>query len=382
MKLIPNPPINFRLSWDDVTQLFTREALILLVYMAISACVLNIFMQTRALEEGSAQFGFAKMLDGTAELPYVKRQLVPIIANHLANLIPTKDQAAFVQYHLDKYHLKQIYFGKAKYQNKGMENWSADYAIKYHITYIILFISLMGTLYLLRALTHKLIVNENYLAPFIPILFLLLLPLSFLHGNFYYVFVELFFLSALLLAAAYGRFFWWLILLPIAVFNKESNILVPLLYAIFIFTHCKHWGTRITVLTSIALSAMVYSSIKLKFEQNAGGTVIWQLGQNIEFWLNPKNYFLWHDFYAPLIPFPRGLNFLFLMVLFSLIFKNWKTKPMNLKALLATAVAINIPLVLFFCHMDEMRNLSFLFIPIHLLIAHTLLTTSAKGETK
>ena len=105
--------INFKKLRYAFTVLFTREDLVLLIYMSISASVVNTFMQTRSLREGSPPFAFSKMLDGSADRPYVYRRLVPIIANYAASLVSPQEQPAFVQDHLDRYHLKQLYFGKS-----------------------------------------------------------------------------------------------------------------------------------------------------------------------------------------------------------------------------------------------------------------------------
>jgi hypothetical protein len=201
-----------------------------------------------------------------------------------------------------------------------------------------------------------------------------LLPLSFLHGNFYYDFVELFFLSLLLLTAIKGYYAGWLLLLPLAVLNKESNILAPFLYAAIVLGNSSKWISRIFIAIGFAMSVGVYFFIKQKYSLNPGGTVIWQLGKNIDFWLTPKHYFLWHDFYAPMIPFPRGFNIILLVVLASLLFRQWGEKPLFAKRLFILAALINIPLFLLFCQQDEMRNLSFLFLPIYLLSVHSLLT--------
>lgn len=355
--------------------LLSREAFVLLIYMAVAASVLNIFMQTRSFREGSAEFGFSKMLEGSADRPFVHRQLVPIIANYAAGLVSPEEKPAFVERYLDPYRLKKLYFEKGKYQiYETIEVWSPDYAIKYHITYFILFFSLLGTLYCLRALIPSVSPKENPLTPFVPVLFILLLPLSFMHGNYYYDFVELLFLSMLLLTAIKGYYAWWLLLLPLAVLNKESNILVPFLYAVIIIGNSSKWRSRLFLAFGFIASAGVYFFIKQKYSLNHGGTVMWQLEKNIDFWLTPKSYFLWHDFYAPMILFPRGLNIILLVILSSLLFWQWGKKPLFAKRLFVVALLINIPLFILFCWQDEVRNLSFLFLPIYLLIVHTLLT--------
>jgi hypothetical protein len=350
----------------------TREAIFLILYMAACAMVLNIFMQTRSLEEGDESFGFAVMLNGTAKRPYVYRQLVPMIANYVVELIPEEDRDAFVKNYFDKYHLKEQYFAKSKYANQNIEPWTPSYAIKFHIAYLIMFLSLVGLAYLLRLLVGELIQGTQLFVLTMPILFLLMLPMSFMHGNFFYDFPELFFLCGLLLATAKGHYKWWIILLPMAILNKESNILVPLLYLPIMITNANTWHKKTNILFSIAISLAAYFYIKSEFSWNSGGTVDWQLWQNTEFWLTPKNYFLWHDFYVPMIQFPRGINILFMALLASLFMYEWQKKPQQIKNLLIISLLINIPLWLMFCYTDEMRNLSFTFLPAFLVASHSL----------
>jgi hypothetical protein len=165
-----------------------------------------------------------------------------------------------------------------------------------------------------------------------------------------------------------------MLLLPLAVLNKESNILVPFLYAAIIIGNGSKWKYRLFIAIGFIVSVGVYFFIKQKYSQNPGGTVMWQLGYNIDFWLAPKNYFLWHDFYTPMVPFPRGFNIILLLVLAKLLFWQWGEKPLFAKRLFVLAVLINIPLFILFSWNDEIRNLSFLFLPIYLLSIHTLLT--------
>lgn len=342
----------------------TKETIILLCYMAASAMSLNVFMQTRSFEEGSKIFGLSAMLDGSADRPYVYRQLLPIIANYAVMLIPEQDRDSFVKYHFDKYHLKQQYFGRAKYQNKDIEIWTPSYAIKYHIIYAANFISLLGLAYILRYIVKEVSEAGAVLSIVAPIMFLLLLPLSFMHGNFYYDFPELFFLATLLATAFANKYIWWILLLPLAVLNKESNILVPILYLpiIFMGPHSMRKNLIIVLATTLGFTAFFY--IKTMYTTNPGGEMIWQLWKNLDFWQRPMSYFLWKDFYVPGIPFPRGLNFIFVLVICSLLSTAWKDLSTQLQRLLLVAFVVNVPLWLLFCHNDEMRNLSFIFLPL------------------
>lgn len=348
-----------------------REALVLLLYMAMTAMLLNVFMQSRSFEEGSAEFGLEHMLEGTANRPYVYRQLIPIAVNRLVSLIPENEHEAFVQYHLDKYHLKQLYFCKARHLNPTCDTWTPTYSLKFHAVYIITYVGLLATLYCCRGLIAAEISKEPLLQVSCPIFFSLLLPLSFLHGNFYYDFMELLFLSALLLTALKRNYGYWLLLLPLAVLNKESNILTPLLYFAILFERCIKPIERLCVMLAIGLSGLVFAYIKQRYLMNTGGTAYWQLFKNIAFILTPKNYLLWDDMYIPLIPFPRGLNLLWLSLVAYLTFSDFTKKSSTLKVTLLIAFAVNVPLWLAFCEQDEMRNLSFLFFPLFLLTSQT-----------
>ena len=380
MQSAPRPslaPLKVRVQAK--VEFFSREALILLLFIAASAAVLNIFMQTRSLEEGSPRFGLARMLDGSAEQPFVKRQLLPRLANQLTELIPADERAAFVEYHLDKYHLKNAYFERARRANPGQETWTADYALKYHLIYALMFTSLLGTLYLLRALGPFLLMSDNPLAPFLPVGFALLLPLSYLHGGFFYDFSELFFLAALLLAAFKGGYVWWIALLPLAVLNKETALLVPLLYAPLLLSNCRSGPKRVAVLFSLFLASSLFWSIGQEYAARPGGNVQWHLAGNLDFWTQAGNYFLWSDLYAPLIPVPRGFNLLLTAAFAGLLSLRWRSRPPILRQLFWAGLIVNLPLFVLFTYRDEIRNLSMLYLPTYFLATHFILSPRSQA---
>lgn len=346
----------------------------MLLYVAACASVLNIFMQTRGMEEGSEQFGLARMLDGNAKLPFVKRQLLPQLANQITAWIPADERQAFVKYHLNKYHLKEAYFERGRLRNAGHDVWTADYALKFHLIYGFMFVSLLGTLYLLRGLAHTLVPTDNPLAPLLPVGFALMLPLTFMHGGFLYDFSELLFLAALLLTAAKGEYRPWIILLPLAVFNKETAILAPALLVPLLWANCRSGWQRFAVVAGVILAGAMFWGLGQEYAANSGGDTEWHLPGNLDFWGHPGNYFLWADFYAPMIPMPRSLNVLLIAAFAWLLFTGWRTRPAVLRQLFWLALMVNLPLFIFFSYRDEVRNLSLLFIPVYLLAAHALLS--------
>src|SRR4051812_4264617 len=344
--------------------LFSRETIVLLLFMAAAAGALNIFMQTRSLEEGSGEFGFAKMLDGTAHRPYVFRRLVPITVNAMAELIPAADQAKFVAYHLDRFHLRDTYFGRARFANGPGESWTPEYSLKYHLAYLLMFGSLFASLYLLRGIAAHYLPSAPWVHIAGPAFFALLLPLSFMHGGFYYDFVELLFLAALWCALAYDAAWLWVLLLPLAVANKETAILAPIFLAPLIHQRLRSI-VIVCVASLLALAAFFY--VRTTFASNPGSGVMFQLQDNLSFWSHPTSYFLWHDFIAPLVPFPRGVNILAIAAIGTLIALGWKQAPTRVRYTFVLSAILSIPLWMFFGYRDEIRNLSLMFMPAYLL---------------
>ena len=359
---------------------FSREGMILLLYVVAAASTLDNEMRIRGLEEGSPRYGLEVMLDGSADLPFVKRQLLPQIANRVADFKPFRNHAGIYEYRLEKYELKEAYYGKARYKEGEPGEWTPTYAVKYHIIYLLMFCSLLGTLYALRWLGLALLPRGNRLAVLLPVAFVMLLPLTFMHGSFMYDFTELFFLAALLLSAARGWYFWWLILLPVAVINKETAILAPLLYAPLILINCRTWAQRVPGLVSLVIAGGVFWFIGHTYAGNAGGTTEWHLAKNVDFWTDLSNYKLWHAFIAPVILMPRGFNLLLFGVLACLIYRKGRSLSPVLYYLFGTAAVINLPLFFLFTYRDETRNLSMLFIPLYLLVAYAVLAPDRKAS--
>jgi hypothetical protein len=110
--------------------------------------------------------------------------------------------------------------------------WSDDaYAIKYHIAYCLTYLALFVLLILTRLLTRAVYPQNIVAREMSPILFGLLLPLSFRSGGYIYDFPELVFLFATLLLMWQRRYWPCLLLMPLAALNKESILLWPAICA-------------------------------------------------------------------------------------------------------------------------------------------------------
>ena len=165
------------------------------------------------------------------------------------------------------------------------------------------------------------------------------------------------------------------VLLPIAVLNKESNILIPIFYgAVYWKTFpTRNLATKVAVLTFFAASAFVFGRY-LAFGAS-GGILQYHLPDNLQFLTDPKSWILWFTPYGGLIPFPRGFNIILITPVIIILYQRRSEISSPIFRLLITSLVLNVPLLVCFGFRDEMRNLSLAFIPLYLAILSTAKST-------
>ncbi len=100
------------------------------------------------------------------------------------------------------------------------------------------------------------------------------------------------------------------------------------------------------------------------------------------FLLDPRSYFMVFDIYLPLIPVPRGFHVISLAFVLFLMMHRWNAKPLQVRRLLiASSIAI-VPLYLFGSAADEIRALSFMFMPLYLAGFHTVQSLYVESDER
>lgn len=164
---------------------------------------------------------FSKILEGTADRPFVSRILTPLLARFFSPLVPQALLERFAVAPLPIQTLFEKLSGSA-YQREAA------------ITILLMFFSLIGFAYAQRELTRSLSMNkiEQFILP----LFAQILILPFTFRFAYYYDLPQIFLITFSLNFLHRRNWWaYLILFAIATLNKELSFTLIPVYGVYFF---------------------------------------------------------------------------------------------------------------------------------------------------
>ena len=325
-----------------------------LLFLLVCAASYNGFYDKWELRNQSymsSVLGFDAIANGTAERPYVYRQLVPWAANKFADLVPASV--------IDRLLATA---GKSQQALPDAHSAARIYFVRY-ATYLA-FVAAIYALYRLCWL-----VTGHWIASLAAaLIFALIFPLFMTVGGYFYDHWELLFLVLACLIAVRGNPLWLPLLVIPATLNKESFLaflpaLIPVLVA------RRGWRTTLLSVGSAAVvSAVLSSLIKAHYAGNPGDTMQWQLQKHLAFLFSLRPYYRMDTFYG--IPMPRGFNLINLLLLAALVHRAWPRLPKPFQQSAWIALAINLPLFVLYCATDELRDLSFLYVTLALLLAY------------
>jgi hypothetical protein len=347
---------------------YSRSFLIALLYAITAFFVLHIFMLNNGWfrELSDSGFSFDRMVSFTADRPFAYRVLMPALINASACLFP-KDFVRLHKKRLTVHSPLAIYA-----QNKLFMHESI--ALKVHLEYVYLYLSLFFLLYSVRYLTKHIYAFPSVVSDVAPALALLFLPLTFTMGGHIYDFPELLLTALCLICIIKKKWVFYYIMFVLAILNKEVNVLLILFFIAF----CRGTMAKKDILKHAALQVLIGATlvlwVRFLFADNPllpGLHDYWK--HNIRYWLNPKSYFLFWDAYHVGLPiFPRGSNIFLIIITAFFIFNKWKDKPLQVKRLFIYTASFNIPLFLYGGSCDEIRALSLMFPAIYLLAVYSL----------
>jgi hypothetical protein len=330
-------------------------------FFLISIAVLFVFLSNWSLLDGMPRNSLGAMLAGDAYRPFVYRQLLPSLVNYVEPALPQvitgylADSIApllhrqFVEPLINRYK-----YDEPSLRNRASQDWSQkSYRVKYVLTVTAMFASLWATLNILANIASM--VGASEAVRFIgPVVYALLLPLTFLNGGYFYDFIEQFFVSLLLLAGLKGNWLLWALAAIAGELNKETMLMVPLFLAPLITE--KIGLIRALMLTSAtsAICFVLYMAVKIIFDLNPGAVMENNLSSNLAFWSDPTTYTRLADMYAIGMPLPR-VSF-WLVVIAIVIYGVHAPRP----ALLSNSIALAFLIPIFFVlgYNDEFRGLA------------------------
>ena len=290
---------------------------------------------------------FEIMIEGSQEpRPYVYRQFVPVLTRTIVNSMSEDAKAKWIEKFDDKLEFDKIY---------PVVKIPEKYKLEFYVLSLIIFICFFIGNIILRSLMCE-ILHDEVSGTLVTFLFILLFPLLELGGGYYYDLSELMFLFAAMRFAFNGNYICLFILTPFAEFNKESFLFFLIMLYPITRNHFDLKKSAAIILFAIFIAGMCYLYIKEVFAGNPGGMVVNQLHFQIDHLLHPGKYFNTEPTYG--IPIDGRLYWLFLFMIFWIVKSTWHELEDIWKNHLKIALAINIPLFIFFCSPGELRNFS------------------------
>ncbi len=344
------------------TRLFHRMCLLVLL-VVVSASSFSAFYQKWHFREQGARgtdliAEFDRMIEGTANRPYIYRQMLPDAANGLARVLPIDAIARRVPQRA-KDRISAAF-------NLASKKYPAQYLIFYIATYLFALLAAMALYSVCAAADFG-----EPVAVFAAVVFMLLFPLFGVKGGYFFDFPELFFMAAAFWIALKLDWWWVIPVAALGTWNKESFLLFMFtLYPLFRRRHSR-LNSLMAVGVLVAVCAVVYLPIRHAFAHNAGGTVELHWKDQLGFFLHPFQLDTWIDRTYDLM-FPALSAPIPMLMLIWVVWRGWRFLPQWAKWHAQIAAAINIPLFLLFCQPGEFRDLSLLYVSFLMILAVNL----------
>ncbi|MBE0572806.1 MAG: hypothetical protein IH618_14790 [Ignavibacteriaceae bacterium] len=299
----------------------------------VSVYVLIAFVKLPPIN-GDEQSMFSEMVYGTAWKPFVYRTLLPTSVRIISEVIPesihetltTKvESSSFLMLALEKLV------------------WESEFITEYLVAMVLMYLSLLGFVYAFRKLFDEIYTSPLWFKNVISVILLFAIPAMFQpnYSNYVYDFPALFLFTLGLVLIRQRNWNYFLILFFIACFNKETIILLTLIFAIHFYK-----GNELSkklYYQLIVIQLILFGAIKILlhflFINNPGGFV--------EFHLIDRNYLLFNGYSLA--------TFVVLLIIILSIFSNWKEKPKFFKDSMWIAIPLLI-LTLFLGFFDELRD--------------------------
>ncbi|MEJ2104373.1 MAG: hypothetical protein P8X47_07340 [Ignavibacteriaceae bacterium] len=315
----------------------------------ISLYVLVAFVKLPPIN-GDEQSMFSEMVYGTAWKPFVYRTLLPSSVRIISEIIPEGVHKSLTE-EVESSHSLMLVLEKLK--------WESEFITEYLIAMGLMYLSLLGFVYVFRRLFDEIYSSAFWFKNLISIILLFAIPAMFQpnYSNYVYDFPDLFLFTSGLLLLHQRKWNYFLILFLVSCFNKETTILLTLIFAIHFYKDLEI--SKIYYHRFITFQLIIFLTVKILlfilFRNNPGGFV--------EFHLIDRNYLLFNGYSL--------ITFVILLIIILSIFSRWNEKPKFLKDSLGIAIPLII-LTLLFGFFDEWRDYYEAFPIIILLISYNI----------
>jgi hypothetical protein len=220
--------------------------------------------------DGLGRAPFGDMVYGRAFRPFVGRVLVPVIVRGVVAATPPRAATAVSAWM------------RARTTRGSWAPHCRDYPYESLVTLVLLFLCLLGFALSLRRLAATVLGWAGWGLDFLPVPALLFLPTIIgVHHTFIYDFPTLFLFTLGLAMLAERRWVLYFAVFTIAVINKESAILLALVWLL----HCHRSMPVRLLLIGLAAQGLIWllirGSVAMAYSGNPGTPLEWHLLRNI-----------------------------------------------------------------------------------------------------
>lgn len=331
-----------------------RRLLLVVIYFIVASASFSGYFSKWQFRDNTAESALPGMLDGTADRPFVYRQLLPMMANGIDRALPAsvKNRAQTLLFDDNPYHHPIAWF----YPN-ATDARNPQYALRYYLVYGLTFTALLLAMFALRAVCMDMQTNR-IAATLAPMVFAAILPILLTEGGYFYDLPEILFMALAVWLSLRGRLLGLLVITALATLNKESFLFFVVTLFPFLRATLPVKTTLRVQFLLLVVAAAINAIMKLKYAHNPGGVVQFHLMNNLHFMAHLSSYLRFEYNYGMLTP--KGLNLINVFLVAVLVRSAWGKVSPAVRQHLAIAAVINVPLFVAFCFYDELRNLSML----------------------
>ena len=321
-----------------------------------AAASFNGFYTKVKLRDGIKVNGFESIIEGTANRPYIDRQLIPTIANWADRVAPQSLKSSLQSVAGDT--VTGVY---ASLFPSSTVAQNPTYSFRYFVFYSEVFFFAELAIFLLYLLCRA----YGY-APHVSLaascLLVLLIPYTEIRGGgFYTDFSELAFLALGVLVAHRLHWLWLLPVALLASYNKETYLLILVMLWPILSERFGKVRAAIQVALTLALAIPLDLLVRHHFRNNPGGTVEIHIADQLSFLIHPGNWLLkFGNAYGVFVP--ELLTVIPMALFILLVLHGWNRMPPSIRKHALVGLCMNIPLYLAFSNPGEMRDFSIMFV--------------------
>jgi hypothetical protein len=335
--------------------------------LLVSGSVFLTFLKDPGMN-GYAGAQFDEMINGTASRPYVTRALVPNIVHWIVSALPEGARVNLNEYVTKAVNKIPPDVREAinRTKNPGTNRQSNfqtlwwDILGMYLIACVLLFAFLLGFHFAVRYLFQSFFSGPRWFSDAVGLGAIAVLPAFFVYYNYIYDLPTLFFITLLLALMARRKWIPYLAVFPLACWNKETTILVTMVFALVYWgrwTEISRKNYGLLLLGQTLLYAAVRIPLTLVYRSNPGSVL--------------EYHFVDHNLSRIFLQLYSFTDLFVVLGALLVLGYCWKEKPRFLKIALTMAIPMLL-IATFFGFLDEYRAFYELFPVIACLAAHTI----------